>query len=159
MPPGGQVYIWCKHCHRMAKFVINSSGAIWWSNLQPIQEVSLKSISNYSRWEIYSSCEINTLGPLCLWQCFLQQILSTGWQNLSGEKPGWSELQDWDDFWKSTLQVNKSWSGPWWWSSNIHNHPPTTSWSFKLSPMTKTREIRERESMLCFLLKYQNDNN
>ena len=54
-----------------ANFGTNASGAIWWPNLQPIQEVSLKSISNYSSWEIYSSYGLNTLGPLCLWQCFL----------------------------------------------------------------------------------------
>ena len=55
---------------QVAKLATNASGAIWWPNLQPIQEVSLKPISNCSSWEIYSSCEINTLGPLCLWQCF-----------------------------------------------------------------------------------------
>ena len=38
--------------------------------LQPIQLVPLKSISNYSSWKIYSSYGANTLGPLCLWQCF-----------------------------------------------------------------------------------------
>ena len=41
--------------HPVAKLATNASGAIWWPNLQPIQEVSLKSISNYSSWEIYSS--------------------------------------------------------------------------------------------------------
>ena len=38
----------CKWRHLVVKFVTNASGAIWWPNLQPIQEVSLKSISNYS---------------------------------------------------------------------------------------------------------------
>ena len=30
----------------------------------------MKSISNYSSWGIYTSYGLNTLGPLCLWQCF-----------------------------------------------------------------------------------------
>ena len=55
--------------HPVAKLATNASGAIWWPNLQPIQEVLLKSISSYFSWEIYSSYGLNTLGPLCLWQC------------------------------------------------------------------------------------------
>ena len=62
--------------HPVAKLATDASGAIWWPNLQPIQEVSLKSISNYSNWEIYSSYGLNTLGPLCLWQCFLWVFFS-----------------------------------------------------------------------------------
>ena len=33
--------------HPVAKLATNASDAIWWPNLQPIQEVSLKSILNY----------------------------------------------------------------------------------------------------------------
>ena len=77
---GGQIWNLCNWRHLVVKFGINmqvaklatnASGAIWCTNLQPIQEVSLKSISNYSSWEIYSSYGLNTLGLLCLWQCFL----------------------------------------------------------------------------------------
>ena len=69
--------------HPVAKLATNASGAIWWPNLQPIQEVSLKSISNYSSWEIYSSYGLNTLGPLCLWQCLRRKVRRVGivcWQ-------------------------------------------------------------------------------
>ena len=77
---GGQIWNLCNWRHLVVKFGINmqvaklatnASGAIWWTNLQPIQEVSLKSISNYSSWEIYSSYGLNALGPLRLWHCFL----------------------------------------------------------------------------------------
>ena len=43
--PGGQVCIWCKYRHHVAKFVINASGAIGWPNLQPIKVLPLKSTS------------------------------------------------------------------------------------------------------------------
>ena len=47
-PSGGQ--IWNEYASGAfgGKIGNNASGAIWWPNLQPIQEVSLKSISNYS---------------------------------------------------------------------------------------------------------------
>ena len=85
MPSGGQIWNLCNWRHLVVKFGINmqvaklatnASGAIWWTNLQPIQEVSLKSISNYSSWDIYSSYGLNTLGPLCLWQCFSVESIS-----------------------------------------------------------------------------------
>ena len=37
-----------KNISNKTKFGSNASGAIWWPNLQPIQVVPLKSISNYS---------------------------------------------------------------------------------------------------------------
>ena len=42
-----------------------------WRHLlgQSIKVVQLKSILNYSSWKICSSYGLNTLGPLCLWQC------------------------------------------------------------------------------------------
>ena len=58
----------CASGSPVAKLATVACGAIWWPNLQ---EVSLKSISNYYSWEIYSSYGLNTLGPLCLWQCFI----------------------------------------------------------------------------------------
>ena len=36
-PSGGQIYNLCKSCHLVAKFATNTSGAIWWSNLQQMQ--------------------------------------------------------------------------------------------------------------------------
>ena len=72
--------------HPVAKLATNASGAIWWPNLQPIQEVSLKSIWNYSSWDIYSSYELNTLGPLCLWQClkdFFWKLCQKSFESLS----------------------------------------------------------------------------
>ena len=54
----------------MTKFKTNSRYAIWWRNLRPIEVVPLKSILNYSSLKIYSRYGVNTLGPLCLWQCF-----------------------------------------------------------------------------------------
>ena len=63
----------------MTKFGSNSNGAIWWPNLQPIQVVPLKSILNYSSWKIYSKYGVNTLGPLCLWQCFLMWFSNKYW--------------------------------------------------------------------------------
>ena len=49
--------------HPVAKLATNASGAIWWP-LQQFQEVLLKSISNYSSLEIYSSYGLITLGLL-----------------------------------------------------------------------------------------------
>ena len=36
--PGGQLWNQCKWCHLVAKFATNASGAIWWPNLQPMQD-------------------------------------------------------------------------------------------------------------------------
>ncbi len=60
-PSGGQIWNQCKCYHLVTKFATNSSSA---------SEIDLI----YSSWKIYSSYEINTLGPLCLWQCYLIQI-------------------------------------------------------------------------------------
>ena len=49
--PGGQIGNRCKWRHLVAKFATNS------------------------RSSNYSSYELNTLGPLCLWQCFLKTLL------------------------------------------------------------------------------------
>ena len=65
--PGDQVCNWCKYSQRAkeVKFVINATGTIWWPNLQPIV-VLVKSILP----ESFTGYWLNTLGPLCLWQCF-----------------------------------------------------------------------------------------
>ena len=47
-PSGGQIWNQYASGASGGKLATNASGAIWWTNLQPIQEVSLKSISNYS---------------------------------------------------------------------------------------------------------------
>ena len=73
-PSSDQIRNECQWRDLVTKFRTNSSGAIWWPNLQLIQVVPLKSILSYSSWKIYSSYEINTLGPLCLWQCFISFI-------------------------------------------------------------------------------------
>ena len=36
----------------------------------------LKWILNYSSWKIYFRYGVNTLGPLCLWQCFIFSTLT-----------------------------------------------------------------------------------
>ena len=67
----------------MTKFWTIGSGAIWWPNFELIQvalsggqicnqfkKCHLKLILNYSSWKIYLRYGVNTLGPLCLWQCF-----------------------------------------------------------------------------------------
>ena len=69
VPFGDQIWNECMWRDLVTKFRTNSSGAICWPNLQPIQVVPLKSILNYSSWKIYSRYGVNTLGPLCLWQC------------------------------------------------------------------------------------------
>jgi len=48
VPSGGQFGTNMQVVHPVAKLATYASGAICWPNLQPIQEVSLKSISNYS---------------------------------------------------------------------------------------------------------------
>ena len=53
-----------------------------------IQVVPLKSILNYST--IYSRYGVNTLGPLCLWQCLLDK--DTNWvkrMEMNWEKDKW----------------------------------------------------------------------
>ena len=69
-PFGDQIWNECKWRDLVTKLRTYSSGAICSPNLQPIQVVPLKSILNYSSWKIYSRYGVNTLGPLCLWQCF-----------------------------------------------------------------------------------------
>ena len=61
-PPGGQI---CNRCNKrllVTSFLINASGATWWPNLQIMKMKT--SCRDYSRYGV------NTLGPLCLWQCF-----------------------------------------------------------------------------------------
>ena len=59
----------------MAKFATNASSAIWWTNLQPTQAAPPG--SDWDQFEsileekYFLSYILNTLGPLCLWQCFV----------------------------------------------------------------------------------------
>ena len=73
-PFGDQIWNECKWRDLVTKLRTYSSGAICSPNLQPIQVVPLKSILNYSSWKIYSRYGVNTLGPLCLWQCFFSVL-------------------------------------------------------------------------------------
>ena len=72
----------------MTKFRTNSRCAISWRNLQPIEVVPLKSILNYSSLKIYSRYGVNTLGPLCLWQCLKMISLC---KRLISALGGWSK--------------------------------------------------------------------
>ena len=36
-PPDDQIFNQCKLCHLVAKYATNTSGTIWWSNLQLLQ--------------------------------------------------------------------------------------------------------------------------
>ena len=49
----------------VAKFATNASGAIWWPNLELMQ------VAFYLAGEITQVKRVNTLGPLCLWQCLM----------------------------------------------------------------------------------------
>ena len=70
----------------MTKFGSNSNGAIWWPNLQPIQVVPLKSILNYSSWNIYSSLMKSIPWVRCAmflqWSIFVQ--IRQAWVPLRG---------------------------------------------------------------------------
>jgi len=44
-PSGGQICNLCKWRHLVAKFATNTSGAIWWSNLQ-LKQVVVKYATN-----------------------------------------------------------------------------------------------------------------
>ena len=77
VPHGEPIVNWWKWRPQVAKFVTETSTATKFAKfvinasvLQPIQVAQLKSILYYSSWKIYSSYGLNTLGPLCLWQCF-----------------------------------------------------------------------------------------
>ena len=70
---GEPIVNWCRYHHRVAKFVIIISCAICWPNLQPIQVILQISILNYSSWKINSSYGLNSLGPLCPWQCLIER--------------------------------------------------------------------------------------
>ena len=98
----------------MTKFRTNSSGATWWPNLQPVQVVPLKSILNYSSWKIYSIYSVNTLGPLCLWQClWLWWDVREGlWQSIDESSLGGDDDDDDDD---EHWCKNRRWLvvGPW----------------------------------------------
>ena len=78
----GQSKNWnqCKWRYLVAKFITNASDANCWPNFQPMQvappgakigtntsEATFKLISVRKN---DSSYRVNTLGPLCLWQCF-----------------------------------------------------------------------------------------
>ena len=49
------------------KIATNASGAIWWPNLELMQVAGAGEITQVKR--------VNTLGPLCLWQCFFQSYI------------------------------------------------------------------------------------
>ena len=81
----GQSKNWnqCKWRHLVAKFITNASDANCWPNFQPMQvappgakigtntsEATFKLISVRKN---DSSYRVNTLGPLCLWQCLVFQ--------------------------------------------------------------------------------------
>ena len=59
----------------LAKFATNSGGITWWSNFELIQV--LKWIQIQYSWKDNSSYKLYTLGPLCLWQCFLYPWLQS----------------------------------------------------------------------------------
>ena len=59
----------------VVKYRTYEISAIWWPNLKPIHEVSLKSISNSSSWETDSSNGLNAQGPLYLWLCYIYLYL------------------------------------------------------------------------------------
>ena len=63
----GQICNQCKWRHLVAKFGTNASGAIWWPNLELMQVAGAGEITQVKR--------VNTLGPLCLWQCFFQSYI------------------------------------------------------------------------------------
>ena len=76
--PNDQILKDCKWCHSVTLFSINAngdqcnvSGAIWWLNLQTIKEIPLEfwTILTEIFIQVMESI-VNTLGPLCLWQCF-----------------------------------------------------------------------------------------
>ena len=56
-----------------AKFETNSGGITWWSKFELIQV--LKWIQIQYSWKDNSSYKLYTLGPLCLWQCFFENLL------------------------------------------------------------------------------------
>ena len=60
-PFGGQICNLCKWRHLVVKFATNASGAIWLTNTSGI----------LFSWRDNSSFRCYTLGPLCLWQCFI----------------------------------------------------------------------------------------
>ena len=61
---------------QVPKFATNASGTIWWTILQlcELRHLVVKFVTNASgilfSWRDNSSFRVNTLGPLCLWQCF-----------------------------------------------------------------------------------------
>ena len=61
----------------LAKFGTNSGGISWWSNFELVQ-VKPRTIGQIWKqsgilfsWKDNSSYRLYTLGPLCLWQCFV----------------------------------------------------------------------------------------
>ena len=87
----GQSKNWnqCKWRHLVAKFITNASDASCWPNFQPMQvappgakigtntsEATFKLI--YVR-KNNLSYRVNTLGPLCLWQCEIWASVLAFW--------------------------------------------------------------------------------
>ena len=69
-----------------SKFATNASGGHICKQIKYM--VPLKSISNFSSWNVYSSYGLNALDPLCFWQCSLVswlhiKNLATWWCNLN----------------------------------------------------------------------------
>ena len=71
-PSSGQICNQFKWCQVMVKFRTDPSGEFWtntsgaaynWPNLEPMQ------VAFYLDGEITQVKRVNTLGPLCLWQC------------------------------------------------------------------------------------------
>ena len=62
----------CKWRHLVAKLVTNASSAAWWPKLKSMESLTWIFFSTefvfFSTGEM-TSYRINTLGPLCLWQC------------------------------------------------------------------------------------------
>ena len=59
VPSGGQIRNLCKWCHLVAKIRSNE-----------VLNFSLYWICMLCSWRDNSSYKLNSLGPLCLWQCF-----------------------------------------------------------------------------------------
>ena len=124
----------------MTKFWTNSSGAIWWPNLQPIQVVPLKSTLNYTKWKIYSRYGVNTLGPLCLWQCFLGKLH----HSFQVFQLGHLWLWFWNRkfylaSWRKSLKICPCSCKTWNWLSQ--------SWQIRTAVVTSFREILSKTSL------------
>ena len=93
-PEYGQTCNQSNRCYMVAWFANNASGATWWPNLKQMHPnqmwniargttdpgywvYGLNNFSDWNQFEIisaekdYSSFELDTPGPLWLWQCFV----------------------------------------------------------------------------------------